>query len=77
MSITTYPNEAAFGFDSYRTGMTKREYFAALAMQGYLSTYDKDTAPGYEVAAQQAVRYADALIDALNANPNRAGLTGY
>lgn len=76
MSIETSPNSAAFGFDSYRQGLTKREYFAIYALQAYLSTYDKDHAPSYESAAEHAVGYADALIDALNASPNRAGLTG-
>ena len=41
-------------------GLTKREYFAAAALQGLI-------VKGYEAAARDAVRYADALIDALNA----------
>jgi hypothetical protein len=41
--------------------LTKREYFAALAMQGLLHY-------GYgAIAAKDAVTYADALIEALNA----------
>lgn len=39
-------------------GLTKRELFAAMAMQGYLAT--KGLSP--EVAARGSVRYADALL---------------
>ncbi len=46
-------------------GLTKREYFAAAAMQGILSS-----PIGYEMArsvlAETAVNYADLLIKALN-----------
>ncbi len=61
-------------------GLTKREYFAALAMQGMLAN-DGDTfcdEDGVEPetmeqvcanGARLAVRYADALIAALNAEP--------
>jgi len=52
-------------------GMTKREYFAALALQGLLSNPEdcdaeenpEDLAPSY---ARSSVIYADALIAALN-----------
>jgi hypothetical protein len=44
------------------TGLTKREYFAAIALQGILSQHD--SRPTY--TATLAVEYADALIDALN-----------
>jgi hypothetical protein len=44
------------------TGLAKREYFAAMAMQGILSQHD--SRPSY--AATLAVAYADALIEALN-----------
>lgn len=45
-------------------GLTKREHFAAMAMQGMLANgvYKSDLA-----LAVQAVAYADALIEALNA----------
>ena len=43
-------------------GLTKREYFAAIALQGILSQDDN----GPTDAATWAVEYADALIDALN-----------
>ena len=48
-------------------GLTKREHFAALAMQGLLSS--KLLTPndnGCEYAVRMAVRSADALIEALN-----------
>ena len=46
------------------SGMSKREYFAAMAMQGYLASYAVDGAaspkPGH--AAEWSVKYADALL---------------
>jgi hypothetical protein len=45
-------------------GLTKREYFAALAMQ---ANADNDATP--EEIAEEAVRQADALINALNKQP--------
>jgi len=49
--------------DCTNTGLTKREYFAAMAMQGILS----DTADrGENYVAIQSVKIADALIEALN-----------
>lgn len=47
-------------------GLTKRELFAAMAMQGICA----DGIPGqhhqYHATAQESVKYADALIAALN-----------
>lgn len=50
-------------------GLTKREHFAAMAMQGFVSGLVASS--GYEqldnkVAANYAVKLADALIAALN-----------
>jgi hypothetical protein len=45
-------------------GLTKREYFAALAMQGFCADKLMDEMP--EEVARAAVGYADALIEALN-----------
>jgi hypothetical protein len=47
------------------TGLTKREYFAAMAMQG-LITNDKGYDLDYEKLSYYALRHADALIDELN-----------
>lgn len=59
-------------------GLTKRELFAAMAMQGFLagsngeyhSKFDTETdriiETGFERAARESVNYADALIEALN-----------
>lgn len=52
-------------------GVTKREYFAALAMQGMLSanpqyTHGNIPLPVPASVAQFSVEYADALIKALN-----------
>lgn len=47
--------------DIYTKGLTKREYFAAMAMQGIL----ENKVPHYQLA-EKAVTMADALIKALN-----------
>lgn len=69
----TYENDGAFARPAFDTpdkfyneeqdGLTKREYFAALAMQGIVST---DLADTYENFAKASVAMADALIKALN-----------
>jgi len=46
-------------------GLTKREYFAAMAMQGLLASAKDIIYPIIRVA-KDAVDYADALIDELN-----------
>lgn len=59
---------ASIAVDKDRTygdpGCTKREYFAAMALQGMLSNHYYNN-PKYR-AATLAVECADALIDALN-----------
>jgi len=46
-------------------GLTKREYFAALAMQGFLAEGAVSRAHIGEIA-ESSVQTADALIEALN-----------
>jgi hypothetical protein len=68
--MKTEPNEPSTGFgysapypSYYKNGLTKREYFAALAMQGILSgkvQIDSNLVGDY------AVEYADQLIKSLN-----------
>jgi hypothetical protein len=62
----THPNHPAFatGTDNWnQEGLTKREYFAAMAMQGFLAKYGTDY---YQQHAKESVLQADALINALN-----------
>lgn len=47
-----------------RGGLTKRELFAALAMQGFCSTIKSN--PAHRNIASEAVKAADALIAELN-----------
>jgi hypothetical protein len=56
----TKPNDPVYG---QFHGLTKREYFAAMVMQGLISTNRND-------AAVQAVKYADELIKELNKTAN-------
>ncbi|MFP4104853.1 MAG: DNA-directed RNA polymerase subunit alpha C-terminal domain-containing protein [Phycisphaerae bacterium] len=51
--------------ESTASTLTKREWFAGLAMQGYCAAPDMDRAP-VEDLASAAVRQADALLAELN-----------
>lgn len=62
----TMPTDAANAIDSLQQyGLTKREYFAAMALQGIMSRNDLS-----ELDISDKVRlatdYADSLIEALN-----------
>lgn len=48
------------------TGLTKREYFAAMAMQGLWQSTTDQCYEDYERIAEMSVKQADALIEALN-----------
>lgn len=74
--MKTEPNSYTFPrpeycTDLYRSGLTKREYFAAAALQGVLAN-PHDNAKKTEgmtidaAIARVAVNLADALIEALN-----------
>jgi Pyruvate/2-oxoacid:ferredoxin oxidoreductase gamma subunit len=81
----TNPNDTAYPADSNtqtESGLTKREYFAAMAMQGILAQmpnvpcgvekqtkYYAEQYPGltmFQAVAAESVSMADALIEALN-----------
>jgi hypothetical protein len=77
MEMETKANDVAFpaeriihdsdGNEIGRTtesGLTKREYFAAMAMQGLIS--NELTIQGPDGLSIDAVKYADALIEQLN-----------
>ena len=57
--MKTLPNDVAFA----QPGLTKREYFAAMAMQGFMAN---TTALDAITRANKSVESADALIEALN-----------
>jgi hypothetical protein len=63
----TKPNESInriLYMDNYTSeGLTKREYFAAMAMQGFITKYGVDC---QEEHIKQAVFMADFFIDELN-----------
>jgi hypothetical protein len=68
--MKTEPNDSVninkLGFPT-KEGLTKREYFAALAMQG-LCSQNENTKPtaGHYKLAKASVLMADTLISALN-----------
>lgn len=54
----------AFDSNNASHGLTKREYFAAMALQGLLGNGSSDTIE-FRPYAVAAVKCADALLDAL------------
>ena len=71
----TNPNDSATGFawsqeQQGTSGITKREYFAAMAMQGLLA--NGKYICNYKLLGEESVMFANALIEALNNtdNPN-------
>jgi hypothetical protein len=64
----TNPNDSAFAHWSptgQQAGLTKREYFAAMAMQAFIPESDEEYF-NYAAIAMHSVYQADALIAALN-----------
>ena len=65
--MSTYPKDAAYSLKEHEMiqanyGLTKREYFAAMAMSGFCGDSQTKT----EIIANLAVKIADQLIDELN-----------
>ena len=64
-------SKAAFYADKYgiidapQEGLTKREYFSAMAMQGFITKYGVDF---QEEQIKQAIFVADIFIEELNKN---------
>jgi hypothetical protein len=54
-------------------GLTKREYFAAMAMQGLLANNKSE----HKYCVIAAVEYADALIEVLNKPPQNYSIDIY
>lgn len=83
--MSTNPNAPAFATGVYpdaaqaaecfhsAVGLTKREHFAALAMQGLLAQRDAEVGVSLPATATFAVMLADALIKALNATEAASG----
>jgi hypothetical protein len=58
-------NDPYFGLDASNEGLTKREYFAAIAMQGIITNKDGLDIK-IEYIVESAVDAADALIEELS-----------
>ena len=69
MDPKTNGEQPAFGDSTthaHQHGLTKREHFAAMAMQGFLSDWGEG-AFNRNICASLAVAHADALLNALAA----------
>jgi hypothetical protein len=66
ISATQEYHSKNFGVVLAKTGLTKREYFAAMAMQGICGNSSLAEISSYNSFAEWSVQQADALIEALN-----------
>ena len=64
MNTETQPTDLITGFN----GLTKREYFAAMAMQGLMNSLAYEPDCDADLITAEACNYADALIKELNAS---------
>lgn len=66
--MITDQDDNAFPSGTIANGLSKREYFAAMAMQGLLSNPDhrSDSRSCHEQIAKKALSMADELIKSLN-----------
>lgn len=65
----TNPNSSINAIESlhnYSNGLTKREYIATSVLNGLISAWGQHCVTDYNDLAHDAVRAADALINALN-----------
>lgn len=68
MEMKTEPQEPINPIDGHCDGLTKREHFAGLAMQGFMQGFiaNPDRQVSDQIIANASTRLADALIAALN-----------
>ena len=74
MAQQTIGNESAFPdvnhenpqFSYPTYGLTKREYFASMALQGMVSRMGIDALKDKSFVVENSVKYADMLIEQLN-----------
>lgn len=60
---TAFPTVEANHFADYSSrGLTKREYFAAMAMQGMISAWGQHDVTSFLEIAQDAFKLADVMI---------------
>lgn len=65
---TAFPSAFGDGISATK-GLTKREYFAALALQGLLSSAPVEANLNVKGYAEASVKLSDALIEELNKQP--------
>jgi hypothetical protein len=73
--LSAFPQTAVMNAGRYdwpdeygREGLTKRELFAAMAMQGLLA--DPYTSGSHQIVADESIKFADALIAELAKEPS-------
>jgi len=49
--------------DKYETGMTLRDYFAAKAMEGLISSFKGDVSAEFDIISTVSYKMADAMLN--------------
>lgn len=69
-NLPAFASVAISGENGYQQdGLTKREYFAGLAMQGLLSNPKQIDTTNFKWIAEHALGYADELLEQLEKQP--------
>lgn len=63
--LSAMPNEGFNGWGTPEVGLTKREHFAAMFMQGLISAWGQHDVTDFGEIASDAVMAADALLKEL------------
>ncbi len=72
-NLSAYPIDQSINshqIKDSRMGLTKREYFAGLALQGLLSAGNMKSTLNFIQVSEIAVEFADALLLTLSKEPN-------
>lgn len=64
--VDTHPMTESYSLELVSSGLSKREYFAALALQGLLANPEFFHASDHRLLPKKAIEAADGLIDLLD-----------
>ena len=64
--MTTESSEPIYGYEKSHVGLTKREYFAGIALQGLVVSYQVTDCEYINRITSLSVKISDKLIEELN-----------
>lgn len=69
-AVVMRDNNGGMTVNEYCSGLTIRQHFASMAMQGYVASHTGECLPNPSDVARRSVEIADVLIAELNSKPN-------